>query len=54
MIVNLTKTDRMVLIDLIDEVLTENIICEGDFGPDVVDEKYEALLENIKAKLENN
>jgi hypothetical protein len=51
MIVNLTKTDKMVLIDLIDEVLTENFIHETSTGSDV-NEKYDALLQKIKTKLE--
>ena len=50
MMVNLTKTDKMVLIDLIDEVLTENFIHETNTGSDV-NEEYDALLEKIKAKL---
>jgi len=51
MIVNLTKTDKMVLIDLIDEVLTENFIHETNTGSDV-NEEYDELLEKIKTKLE--
>jgi riboflavin synthase alpha subunit len=51
MIVNLTKTDKMVLIDLIDEVLTENFIHETNTGSDV-NEEYDALLKRIKTKLE--
>lgn len=52
--INLTKTDREVLIDLIDEVLTENFIDESNLGPEVANEKYNALLEKIRVKLENN
>jgi hypothetical protein len=51
MIVDLTKTDKMILIDLIDEVLTENFIHETNTGSDVNGE-YDELLEKIKTKLE--
>jgi hypothetical protein len=51
MMVNLTKTDKMILIDLINEVLTENFINETNTGSDV-NEEYDELLEKIKTKLE--